>query len=226
MNRSAFWTKATIALAYVGAAVIIGFALYGVATLIARSLTARDGERAAGAVSPFVQGAASVVGEKAKEALKKTPDAKLEKDSEDISRKLYPIAKGALKGHLEAILNDTNRADVPEKMYQAGKDVSEKVVRPFSKGLAEGTGKVLQDVDKTLQGVRSFQENNKDLLDAVTKGLEALHKAARENPGLFPPPPPPLPLPFVGNVPSTSATAPPQPNAPDTAKSTPPDQDR
>ncbi len=200
---------------------IVGFALYGIATLVARSLTAKDGERAAGAVTPFVQGAASVVGEKAKEALKNTPDAKLEKDSEEISKKLYPIAKGALKGNLEAIMKDANRAEVPEKMFQAGKDLSEKVVRPFTKGLAEGTGKVLTDVNKTLQGVRTFQENNKDLLDTVTKGLEALHKAAREHPGLLPPPPP---LPFPGMAPRKSSPAQPQLNAPDTATPAPSDQ--
>lgn len=197
---------------------VIGFALYGAGTFVARSLTATDGERAAGAVAPFVQGAASVVGEKAKEALKKTPDAKLESDSELLSRKLYPIAKGALKGNLEAILKDTNRAEVPEKMYQTGKDLSEKVVRPLSKGLADGAGNVLQDVDKTLQGVQTFKENNKELITAITKGLEALHNAAKEHPGLLPPPPP---LPFPGIVPRNSTPTQPQRVAPDTTNLTP-----
>lgn len=191
----------------------MGFALYGAATFIARSLTAKHGEQAAEAVSPFVQGAASVAGEKAKEVLKNTPDDQLEKESELLSKKFYPIAKGALKGHLEAILKDTNRAEVPEKMYEAGKDLSERVVKPFGQGIVEGSSKALGELDKTLKGVREFREQNKDLIDSVAKGLESLHKAAKDNPGLLPPPPP-LPLPpFMRQQPVPQQSPAPAPEA-------------
>jgi hypothetical protein len=224
VNRSAFWITTRTVLACIGAVLVIGFALYGAVTLFTRSLTSTDGERAAGAVSPFVQGAASVAAEKAKEALKNTPDDRLEKDSEDISKKLYPIAKGALKGHLDAILKDSHRAEVPEKAFQAGKDLSEKVVRPFGKGVAEGSGKVIEDLDKTLKGMRTFREENKDLLDAVAKGLDALHKAAKENQG-FLPPLPPLPSP-PGLVQPESGPRSPESDAADTSKSLPRDEKR
>ena len=213
MNTGDFWTKTRNAFAYLGAALVLGFALYGAVTLLTPSLTAEQGKQAAEAVSPFVQGAASVAGEKAKEVLKNTPDEQLEKESEILSRKFYPIAKGALKGHIDAILKDSNRAEVPEKMYQAGKDLSEKVVKPFGKGLADGSVKVLGDIDKTLKEVRTFQEQNKGFFDSVAKGLEALHKAAKENKGLLPPPPP-LPFPPLAPSPSTLAQ-PPSNTAPD-----------
>lgn len=220
MNRSDFQKKAKNALAYVGAALIVGFALYGAVTFLARSLTAKQGEQAAEAVSPFVQGAASVAGEKAKEVLKNTPDDQLEKESELLSRKFYPIAKGALKGHLDAILKDTNRAEVPQKMYEAGKDLSEKVVQPFSKGLADGSTKVLEDLDKTLNGVRTFREQNKDLFDGLAQGLGALQKAAKEHPGMLPPPPP-LPFPPLGPRPQGSAVQPPPLSAPESSQAQP-----
>jgi hypothetical protein len=222
-NRSDFRTKTRNALAYVGAALVLGFALYGAVTLIARSLTAKQGEHAAEAVAPFVQGAASVAAEKTKEILKNTPDEQLEKDAELLSKKLYPVAKGALKGHIDAILKDANRTEVPEKMYEAGKDLSEKVVKPFSKGLADGSTKVLGDLDKTLKDVRTFREQNKDLFDSVAKSLGALHKAAKENPGFLPPPPP---LPFPGLEQRQATPLHPPSPAPESSPSRQQDQDR
>jgi hypothetical protein len=221
VNTSDFRTKARNALAYAGAALVLGFALYGAVTFVARSLTAKQGEQAAEAVAPFVQGAASVAGEKAKEVLKNTPDEQLEKESELLSKKLYPVAKGALKGHIDAILKDANRTEVPEKMYEAGKDLSEKVVKPFSKGLADGSTKVLGDLDKTLKDVRTFREQNKDIFDGVAKGLEALQKAAKDNAGLLPPLPP---LPFPGLAPRQATPL--RPPAPEPSPSRQQDQDR
>ena len=45
--------------------------------------------RAAEAVHPFVQGAASTAAEKLKETLKETPDEKLERDAEFLTKKFY-----------------------------------------------------------------------------------------------------------------------------------------
>jgi hypothetical protein len=181
-------------LAYIGGGVILCLAVYGAVSLVLGRLDGSFGRKAADVVRPVVRDAASAAGEQLKKTIKETPDEQLEKESEDISRKLYPIAKGALKGHLEAILKDANRGEVPKQMYQAGKDVSEKVVIPFGEGLAEGSSKAVESLDKSLQEVRKFQENNKDLLNSIAQGLESVRKGIRENPILLPPPPlPPFP---------------------------------
>jgi hypothetical protein len=189
------WPRLQKILAYIGGALVFCLAIYGAVTLVSGWFDASHGKKAVETVHPFVRGAASAAGEKLKEVVQQTPDGQLEKGSEDISRKMYPLAKGALKGHLEAILKDANRAEVPEKMYQAGKDVSEKVVRPFADGLAGGSVKVLEDVDKTLQGVRKFKQDNQDLLNSIASAVEAVRKDVTERPGLPLPPPPFFPLP-------------------------------
>jgi len=172
--------------------------MYGAVVLVSGWLEAPHGKKAVETMHPFVRGATSAAGEKLKEAIQQTPDDQLEKSSEDISRKMYPLAKGALKGHLEAILQDANRAEVPQKMFQAGKDVSENVVRPFTGGLAEGSAKVLEDLDKTMQGVRKFKQDNQDLLNSIASGLENVQRGIKELPPLSAPPLPPPPLPFPG----------------------------
>lgn len=185
-------------LMYIGGGVVFCLAIYGAITLVSGWMDASHGKKAVETMHPFVRGATSAAGEKLKEVIQQTPDDQLEKGSEDISRKMYPLAKGALKGHLEAILKDANRAEVPEKMYQTGKDVSEKVVRPFADGLAEGSAKTLDDLDKTLQGVRKFKQDNQDLLNSIVSGLEAVRKGIDQHPELKPPPLPPPPFPFPG----------------------------
>ena len=194
-------------LKYLGASVVVVLAMYGVYALLAAHLTASQGKEAVETASPFVQGAASAAGEKLKEALRNTPDEKLEKDSEELSGKLYPIAKGAIKGQLEAILKDANRGDVPEKMYQTGKDVSKNVVAPLSKGLAEGSHEVLKDLDKSFQEVREFKEKNKDLIDSIAAGLATLKKTVPELPPL--PRPPGLRHPLAPPEPYSSQPTPP-----------------
>ncbi|MBI5571726.1 MAG: hypothetical protein HY914_17420 [Desulfomonile tiedjei] len=175
-------------LKYLGAGVVVAFAMYGAYALLAAHLTASQGKDAVEAASPFVQGAASAAGDKLKETLRNTPDENLEKNSEELSRKFYPIAKGAIKGQLEAILKDANRSEVPEKMYETGKDVSKNVVAPLSKGLAEGSREVLKDLDKSFQEVRDFREKNKDLIDAIASGFVTLKKTVPDLPPLPAPP--------------------------------------
>ena len=193
-------------LKYLGAAVVSVLAAYGAYALLSAHLTAAQGRQVV--ESPFVQGAASAAGEKLKEAIKNTPDKKLEKDSEELSEKLYPIGKGAIKGQLEAILKDANRKDVPEKMYETGKDVSGRVVAPLVKGLADGSNDVLKELDKTLQGIQTFREKNKDLIDSIASGIATLKK---NHPSL-----PPLPVPpgLRGAIRQPPAPAPPQSSAP------------
>ena len=166
-------------------------------------MTKSHGERAAAVAQPFVQGAASAAAQKLKETLKDVPDAKLEQDSEWLAKKLYPITKGIIKGQVESFLQDPERNQLSEKMYQAGKVFSDQVLRPFTRGIVDSNQQTLEDADKTLQAIRKFSDTNKDVLDAVKQGLDAFSKTFREDrlprpalPGQdLRPLPPPLPEP-------------------------------
>ncbi|MGO9570168.1 MAG: hypothetical protein ACLP5H_21775 [Desulfomonilaceae bacterium] len=169
-------------LGYTLAGLVIILAFYGAAKLLSGFMTKSQGSRAAEVAQPFVQGAASAAAEKLKQSLKEVPDAKLEQDSEWLAKKLYPITKGIIKGQVDSFLQDPNRNELSEKMYQAGKEFSDKVLRPFSRGIVDSNKQTLDDADKTLQAIRKFGDTNKDLLDAVTQGLDALGRNFRENP--------------------------------------------
>lgn len=190
---------------------IVLLAVYGAISLCSSLfLTKSQGEKAADAAHPFIQGALDRAGENFKETLRNTPDEKLEKDAEFFAKKMYPVGKGAIKGHMEALKEDVNRSEVPQKMYEAGKDITEKVLKPLSEGVLDGSGKVIKDVDKTLQNVRKFSEDNKDVFDAVTQGLSKLHEKLKElPPPHLPPPGPGLGRPFTG------------PQSPDNTQTTP-----
>lgn len=189
-------------LAYTLAGLVIVLALYGLTVLLTGFMTKSQGERAAEVAQPFVQGAASAAAQKLKQSLKEVPDAKLEQDSEWLAKKLYPITKGVIKGQVESFLQDPERNVLPEKMYQAGKEFSDKVLKPFSRGVVDSNQQTLEDADKTLQAIRKFGDTNKDLLDAVKQGLDAFSKTFREDrlprpdvPGTdLRPLPPPRPL--------------------------------
>lgn len=176
-------------LAVLGIVFLLAFSLYGGVRLASDVLTEEDGVKAAQTAHPFVKGAASVAEEKLKETLKNTPDEHLEKDAEFYAKKLYPIAKGAIKGQLEAILKDSNRDEVPKLMHEAGKDVSRRVIKPFAEGLAEGSKDVIKDLNQTLQSLQKFAAENPELIESVTSGLKNLHQTLKEHA----PPPPPLP---------------------------------
>jgi hypothetical protein len=158
------------------AAVILSLAVYGAFRIISDRLDSADGKKAVETAHPFVQGATSAAGEKLKQTLKETPDAKLEEDSELLSRKLYPVVKGSVKGQLDAILNDPNRSELPEKMVQTGKELAENVIKPLTEGVAQGSQKVLEDMDKGFQELRKFQEKNKDIIEGLQSGIKAIQQ--------------------------------------------------
>jgi hypothetical protein len=176
------------ALFYVFSAVVVVFAVYGAVKLVSGFLTEERGKRAAQTVNPFVKGVASVAAEDLKQSLSKTPDDQLERDAELYTKKFYPIAKGIFKGLAESVKNDPERAEIQQKAYQAGKDVSEHIVRPFSRGLFEGSEPAIGDLEKRVGEVRNFTEKNKDVLDALSSGLNFLQNTLKNMPA--PPPPP------------------------------------
>jgi hypothetical protein len=200
-------------LAMTGLGVVMLFAAYGALTGVSDVLDESHGRALVEmGEHPFVKGATSALEEKFRKRLQETPDEELEQNSELMARKLYPVAKGALKGTLDAVIADSNRTEVPKKMYEAGRNVTENVVRPFSRGMLDGTTGVLDDVDVTLDRVREFTRKNQDIIDAVAGGISAVGGAIKERaptaspfpgdgwnsatPGplpAFPPPPPPIP---------------------------------
>jgi hypothetical protein len=191
-------------LGYTLTGLVIVLAVYGAVKLVSSSMTKSQGERAAEVAQPFVQGAASAAAQKLKQSLKDVPDAKLEQDSEWLAKKLYPITKGIIKGQVESFLQDPERNQLPEKMYQAGKEFSDKVLKPFSRGIVDSNQQTLEDADKTLQAIRKFSDTNKDVLDALKQGMDAFSKTFKEDrlprPGIpgqdlrpLPPPPPEQP---------------------------------
>lgn len=167
---------------------ILVFSGYGIYHFISTSLTKSRGEQLV--ENQFVQGVATKTAEKLRENLLNTPDDKLEKESEQFTRKMYPIIKGALKGQMEAIKEDSQRADFPKEMYETGKQLSERILQPFVKGFIDGSGKNLGDLDRTVQELKMFTEKNKDVLDSIGQGLSFLNKTLKN----LPPPPHPGPL--------------------------------
>ncbi|MEJ2718504.1 MAG: hypothetical protein P8182_15445 [Deltaproteobacteria bacterium] len=194
-------------LTFVGLVVLLFLAAYGVVRLAADALSAKHGEKAVEMTDSFLTGVISGLGKKFRQDLTNTPDKKLEKDAELMGRKFYPMSKGFMKGQLNSLLADPNRQEMSELMYQAGKDLSKNVVKPFSRGLAAGSTGVLEDVGKALEGGAKLGQEQKDLVETIFKALHGIQKAlgenAREMPSqprriprpVFPPPPagPPLP---------------------------------
>jgi len=162
----------SIVLKYILAFLVGALAIYGAVAIIAGFfLTKSHGRNAAKAVQPFVSGVTSAVKDQVKHKLEQTPDAQLEKDAYEVSKKMYPIAKGALLGQMEAFVKDPRREELPAKMREAGKVASEQIVVPFTQGLAEGTGKAFVNLDRAAEGVRKLQDKNKDLVEAITNSI-------------------------------------------------------
>ncbi|MDQ7784231.1 MAG: hypothetical protein RDU20_15205 [Desulfomonilaceae bacterium] len=175
------------ALKFILASVVGALAIYGAVTIIAGLLTESHGRSAAKAAQPFVSGVTSAVKDQVKQKLEDTPDAELEKDSYEVSKKMYPILKGALLGQLEGFVKDPEREQLPAKMRDAGKAVSEQIVGPFTKGLAEGSGKIFGDFDRAVDGVRKLQDKNKDLVDAIANSIGQLKRFLEQKPLPQPP---------------------------------------
>lgn len=165
-------------LKYLGAGFVLALALYGAVSIAVSFLTESHGRGAA----PFVQGMTSAIGTEVKKKLAETPNEKLEEDSEAASRKMYPLVKGAILGQMNAFLNDPNKEEIPKKMREAGKAVSEQIIGPFTEGLGQGSGKVFGSLDSGLKKARKFNLDNKDIIDSVATGLKALQQMIQQNP--------------------------------------------
>lgn len=167
----------------VGALAIIGV----VAIVVGLFLTRSDGKKAAEAVEPFVSSMTSSMKDKVKQKLEQTPDEVLEKDAYEVSKKMYPILKGAMLGQMEAFVKDPKREELPAKMREAGKAASEQIVIPFTEGLAEGSGKVFGSLDRAAEGVRKLQDKNKDLVEAIANSIGQLKRFLEQKPLPQPP---------------------------------------
>jgi hypothetical protein len=188
-------------LSTIGALTLIVLAAYGCVKLISAAVGLFQGQEVAKVAEPVVKDVASSVADSIKQTLKETPDSRLEEESEILSRKLYFITKGALKGQMGAIVKDTEGPDIRDKMHQAGKNVSQNLVTPFTKGLAEGTTSSLKDLQQVVGGVRQFLDENRDLVNAVAEGIKELRRNLEHNAPLTPrfqQSQPMLPPPFLG----------------------------
>ncbi len=173
---------------YFIAVVTIVLALYGTVKLISGSLTKEDGQRAAETMSPFMTGVASVAQEKLRQSLVEIPDEQLERNSELYVKKLYPLIKGTVRGLADSMEHDPNAAEMRESAYRAGKHFSENLMQPFTRGVLENSGPMVDELDKRFGEIRNFTEKNKDAIDIITGGLNFLQKALKNAPA--PPPPP------------------------------------
>jgi hypothetical protein len=159
---------------YLCAVVVIALAIYGAFSLAAGFLTESHGKQLGKAMQPFVYGLVTTVADRFKKTLAETPDEILQKESEAISRKLYPILKGALLGFVDGYLKDPDRDEVGRKLREVGRAVSEQMIAPFAEGLAEGSGKVVGKLDSTAEEIRKFNEKHRDVIDSVASALKAL----------------------------------------------------
>lgn len=168
---------------------ITAFAIYGASTLVSGLLDASHGSKAAAITHPFVSGALAKTSEKLWKNFQEIPDQKLQADGEALGRKMYPATKGIIKGHLDAFAQDPEKMEMLKQLIQTGKLVSADLLAPASEKLQDSTKDVFQELGKTLDGVRKFRYENRDLLEGLSAGLEALQKKIRETPLSAPPPP-------------------------------------
>jgi hypothetical protein len=160
---------------------LVLLASYGLMVILVNQLDQGHGQRAVETVHPFVSGAASAAGDRMKEALMATPDDRLEKDGEVLGRKLYPAVKGFLKGQMDGFAADPERKDLGKKLFDASKELSKDMASPLGEKLQEQSQVILRDLDQTLQGVKRLRDDNKDLIDGLTSGLEALRNRLKQS---------------------------------------------
>ncbi|MDQ1238290.1 MAG: hypothetical protein QG577_475 [Thermodesulfobacteriota bacterium] len=160
---------------------LVLLASYGLMVILVNQLDQHHGERAVETVHPFVSGAASAAGDRMREALMATPDDRLEKDGEVLGRKLYPAVKGFLKGQMDGFAADPERKELGKKVFDASKELSKDVATPLGEKLQEQSQVILKDLDQTLQGVKRLRDDNKDLIDGLTSGLEALRNRLKQS---------------------------------------------
>jgi hypothetical protein len=196
MTRDQWFDRVTVSgdhmsktVKYLLAALVVVLAIYGGLSIISAFLTESRGKSAGKAMHPFLSGVGSALKEEAKQDLAKTPDEQLEKESYEISKKMYPIVKGSAMGQADAFINDPKRAELAAKMREVGKAFSKDLVVPLAEGLAEGGNQVFGSLDSAMEGVKKFQHENKDLVDAISDGIRQLKGFLEQNP----PPQPPVP---------------------------------
>lgn len=171
------------AVKYILAVLVSVLAVYGAVTVVSGFfLTESRGRAAAKAAQPFVNGVTSAMKDQAKQRLAETPDAQLEKEAYEISRKMYPVVKGTLLGQVDAFSKDPNRDEISARVREAGKILSEQMVGPFAEGVAEGSGKVFRGLDQAAEGVRKFQDKNKDLVESLANTLGQLKQLFDRHP--------------------------------------------
>jgi hypothetical protein len=173
--------------------------------------TADGGKRVARVTNTLAAEAASAAGERLWQTIEQTPDEALQSNAEVMSRKIYPIAKGFLKGQVEAFREDKEREEIRRLMYEAGKEFSETVLKPFSRGVAAGSLGIPGGLEKTTKGSREQSEEKGSLLDTISKGLESLQKDLREKGVAIPPLHEILPIPQTPTVPRSGQPAPARP---------------
>lgn len=182
------------ALLYVGCGLVILLAFYGALELTLRLLGESHGTKAAQVVSPIVRSAAMGVGQQAKDSFFAYPNDQLERDGEQIGRKLYHLHKGLVKGGLDELKNDPRRDEIRQQAYEAGQEFSATYVKPFTRGLAEGSREALVDLDKTLQGqMRKLGDDSQGLWQAIAGIIDAVRRGQMLPPGAPRPMQPPSP---------------------------------
>jgi hypothetical protein len=168
------------ALSVAGTLVILFFAGYGVFTMVAGPPGAGRGKDAGELAGTFTASAMLSAREMVKKDLESTPDAELEKNAEFWTRKAYPVTKGILKGQIKAYLDDKDRDEMPQIMYEAGKVFATQVVQPFAQGVADGSPKAIESIDKTVRGAKELGADAGKVLDAVTQGVKQFRKGVEE----------------------------------------------
>jgi len=163
-------------LKYLFVVAVVVLAGYGAVKLVSDQLDAYRGKKAEQVLHPFVRGAASAAREQFKQDLTNVPAARLEQEGEELGRKLYPFTKGFVKGQIEAFRADPNKAELQQRLRDAGKDISKDMVAPLSEGVAESSRTLFESLGKVLEGVKKFKEENKDVFDGMSSGMESLQK--------------------------------------------------
>lgn len=165
---------------YVLAAVVIALAVYGAIKFVETHLDFGHGAKAVETVHPFVKGAVSSTKNVVKDSLIETPDAQLEAEGELFGKKLYPASKGFVRGQWEAFSQDPDKKAIVKKILEAAADLSKDFTAPVTEKIQDSSQSVLQDWTKALQGVKKLRDDNKDLLEGISSGLESLQKKLLE----------------------------------------------
>jgi hypothetical protein len=133
---------------FVGKLLVLVLAIYGLVILVFGFV---GSFRWAEAVQPFVRGTVSATGHVVRQELNTRSDQQMEQDGELLGRKLYPAAKGFLKGQLEAFKADPNKEALRKTVQEATHELSKELVAPVTEGVTETSRKVLQDFGNVLQ---------------------------------------------------------------------------